>query len=124
MGLPFECARIRRDLRAGISLRAANSAVVWVLFLSVSVFSCNLHLRAQTFTAQKGEFRQSSWGAEDGLGAVFDIQQSHDGYLWLTTSRGVLRFDGVKFEPMEEVTHGIIRNGEVNAVLVGRGDYV
>ena len=124
MLLPFECARIRRDLHAGISLRAANNAVVWVLFLSLLVSSCNLHLRGQTFTAQKGDFHQSSWGAEDGLGAVFDIQQSHDGYLWLTTSRGVLRFDGVKFETMEEVTHGIIRNGEVNAVLVGRGDYV
>jgi hypothetical protein len=95
-----------------------------VLFLSALVFSCDLQLRGQTFTAQKGDFHQSSWGAEDGLGAVFDIRQFHNGYLWLITSRGVLRFDGVKFETMEEVTHGIIRNDEVNAVLVGRGDYV
>ncbi len=83
-----------------------------MLFLSVLVFSCNLHLGGQTFIAQKGDFHQSSWGAEDGLGAVFDIQQSHDGYLWLTTSRGVLRFDGVKFETLEEVSNGAIRNDE------------
>jgi signal transduction histidine kinase/ligand-binding sensor domain-containing protein len=124
VGLPFECRRIRRDLQAGISLRAANNAVVWVLFLSVLVFSCNLHLRGQTFTAQKEDFHQSSWGAEDGLGAVFDIQQSHDGYLWLTTSRGVLRFDGVKFETMEEVSNGAIRNDEAYTAMAGRGDYV
>ena len=124
MGLPFECTRIRRDLQASISLSAANNAVFWVFFLSVLVLSCNLPLRAQTFTAQKGEFRQSSWGAEAGLGAVFDIQQSHDGFLWLTTSRGVLRFDGVKFETMEEVSNGAIRNDEAYTALAGRGDYV
>ena len=63
-------------------------------------------------------------GAEDGLGAVFDIQQSQDGYLWLTTSRDVLRFDGVKFETVEEVSNGAIRNDEAYTAMAGRSDYV
>ena len=54
MVLPFECARIRRDLEAGISLRAANNAVVRVLFLSVLVFSCNPHPRGQRSSHRKG----------------------------------------------------------------------
>jgi len=74
--------------------------------------------------AQKGDFHQSSWGSEDGIGAVFDVQQSQDGYLWLTTSRGVLRFDGVKFETIEEVSNGAIRNDEAYTAMAGRGDYV
>jgi signal transduction histidine kinase/ligand-binding sensor domain-containing protein len=73
---------------------------------------------------QTSDFHQTSWGSEDGIGAVFDIQQARDGYLWLTTSRGVLRFDGVKFDTLQDVTNGAIRNGDVNSVLVGRGDYV
>ena len=75
-------------------------------------------------TAQKGEFHQSSWGPEDGIAAVFDVQQSQDGYLWLTTSRGVLRFDAVKFENMQEVSNGAIRNDEAYAVMAGRSGYV
>ncbi len=37
------------------------------------------------------DFHHTAW---NGLGAVFDIKQSSEGYLWLTTSKGVLRFDG------------------------------
>ena len=28
---------------------------------------------------------------------IFSIQQTHDGYLWLGTQRGLVRFDGVRF---------------------------
>jgi ligand-binding sensor domain-containing protein len=50
------------------------------------------------------------WTSENGLGAVFDIQQATDGYLWLTTSTGVFRFDGVRFQSVEEATNGAVRN--------------
>src|SRR2546428_12163610 len=38
----------------------------------------------------KARLPSRPWTSANGLGAVFDIQQSSDGYLWLTTSRGVL----------------------------------
>jgi signal transduction histidine kinase/ligand-binding sensor domain-containing protein len=47
------------------------------------------------------------------LGAVFNIQQSSDGLLWLTTSRGVLRFDGVRFESVQQVTFGAVSDSEI-----------
>ncbi len=34
--------------------------------------------------------------------AIFSIWQSHDGYLWLGTQRGLARFDGVRFTPLDE----------------------
>jgi hypothetical protein len=114
--------RLSRDLLC--SIRGAHRVMVGEFFLLLLAFSCHPYLRAQTQTAQKGEFHQSSWGPEDGIGAVFDVQQSQDGYLWLTTSRGVLRFDGVKFENMQEVSNGAIRNDEAYTAMAGRGDYV
>ncbi|MCP5046202.1 MAG: response regulator [bacterium] len=40
------------------------------------------------------------WGTEDGLpqNAVRTIIQTRDGYLWMGTQQGLVRFDGVRFE--------------------------
>src|ERR1700735_4852292 len=61
------------------------------------------------------DFHHTSW---NGLGAVFDIKQSPEGYLWLTTSRGVLRFDGVRFQSLDEVTHGAAHEGDIDSVFL------
>jgi signal transduction histidine kinase/ligand-binding sensor domain-containing protein len=52
------------------------------------------------------------------MGAVDDIQQSPDGYLWLTTSRGVFRFDGVRFQSADEITGGATKNIEFASAFV------
>ncbi len=61
------------------------------------------------------DFHHTEW---NGLGAVFDIKQSPEGYLWLTTSRGVVRFDGVRFQSVEEVTRGAVRASEIDSVFL------
>ena len=63
-------------------------------------------------------FHHTMWTSEDGLGAVFDIQQAADGYLWVTTSTGVFRFDGVRFQSVEEATNGAAPNSEIHAVYL------
>ncbi len=63
-------------------------------------------------------FHHTMWTSEDGLGAVFDIQQAADGYLWLTTSTGVFRFDGVRFQSVAEATNGAVPNSEIHAVFL------
>jgi signal transduction histidine kinase/ligand-binding sensor domain-containing protein len=63
-------------------------------------------------------FHHTMWTSEDGLGAVFDIQQAADGYLWLTTSTGVFRFDGVRFQSVGEATNGAVPNSEIHAVFL------
>src|SRR5258708_36839830 len=46
-----------------------------------------------------GQLFHSSWTAKDGLtGAVQTLAQTPDGFLWLGTTDGLLRFDGVSFE--------------------------
>jgi signal transduction histidine kinase/ligand-binding sensor domain-containing protein len=63
-------------------------------------------------------YHHTMWTSENGLGAVFDIQQATDGYLWLTTSTGVFRFDGVRFQSVEEATNGAVPNSEIHAVYL------
>src|SRR6202158_6364133 len=44
----------------------------------------------------------SAWTGRDGFlqGSVFAITQTPDGYLWLATRSGVVRFDGVRAVPL------------------------
>jgi hypothetical protein len=76
----FMDIRLRRDFLLDITLLPVNHAAVCALLLFVLGFWCHPYLCAQTMIG----FRQSPWGSEDGIGAVFDIQQCQDGYLWLT----------------------------------------
>jgi signal transduction histidine kinase/ligand-binding sensor domain-containing protein len=65
-------------------------------------------------------FHHSSWKAEEGLGAVFNIQQAPDGFLWLTTGRGVFRFDGVRFESVHDATDGAVLDSDLDSVFISR----
>jgi signal transduction histidine kinase/ligand-binding sensor domain-containing protein len=45
------------------------------------------------------QYRFTSWTVDNGLpqNTIYDIQQTRDGYVWLTTLDGLVRFDGVRF---------------------------
>ena len=45
------------------------------------------------------QYRFDSWTADNGLpqNSVYSIVQTPDGYLWMATLDGLVRFDGVKF---------------------------
>ena len=49
------------------------------------------------------------WGARDGLpeGPVFAIQPGSDGFLWLGTQVGIVRFDGARFALFAEGEGGL-----------------
>jgi signal transduction histidine kinase/CheY-like chemotaxis protein/ligand-binding sensor domain-containing protein len=50
------------------------------------------------------QYGHDQWTSQHGLPgeAVYQILQSPDGYLWLRTSAGLVRFDGVRFVSMDE----------------------
>jgi len=45
------------------------------------------------------------WQVQQGLpeSSIFSILQTRDGYLWLGTQTGLVRFDGVRFTPLENI---------------------
>jgi ligand-binding sensor domain-containing protein len=51
------------------------------------------------------QYAHRIWQATQGLpeGTVYCVQQTRDGYLWLGTLRGLVRFDGVRFTRMESI---------------------
>ena len=57
-----------------------------------------LCLLASSATAQ-AQYRFDNWTTEHGLpqNSVLAITQTHDGYLWLATYNGLVRFDGMRF---------------------------
>jgi ligand-binding sensor domain-containing protein len=56
---------------------------------------------AATLTLDVSQFAHASWTVGNGFakGAIYSIAQTPDGYLWLGTEFGLLRFDGVTTTP-------------------------
>ena len=48
------------------------------------------------------------WTTQQGLppGTIYDIWQTRDGFLWLGTQTGLVRFDGVRFTAAETLYPG------------------
>lgn len=57
------------------------------------------HLRALDPQKTVGQYLEDQWEIADGIpsNTVLAINQTPDGYLWIGTSRGLVRFDGLKF---------------------------
>lgn len=50
------------------------------------------------------QYGHDAWTSQQGLAsqAIYQILQTHDGYIWMRTSAGLTRFDGVRFASMNE----------------------
>ncbi|WP_109806952.1 sensor histidine kinase [Sphingosinithalassobacter portus] len=76
---------------------------------------------AQDLRPTLSQFKHRSWTREDGApGAVHAIAQTPDGFLWLGTSRGLYRFDGVTFEKAGVAAGSQLENIGVSHLIVGR----
>ena len=52
------------------------------------------------------------WQTQQGLpqGSILQITQTREGYLWLATQTGLVRFDGVRFQDAEDIIPGAPAN--------------
>src|ERR1700754_2941322 len=59
------------------------------------------------------QYRFDSWTTDNGLpqNSIFSIIQTRDGYLWMSTFDGLVRFDGVQFKVFDKSnTKGLSTN--------------
>ncbi|MGN6553380.1 MAG: two-component regulator propeller domain-containing protein, partial [Verrucomicrobiota bacterium] len=75
-------------------------------------------------TAANPSFYIRHWQTDDGLpdDNVTSITQTRDGYLWVTTQSGLLRFDGIHFQDLSKSYSEATRNRTFQAAIVDSAD--
>jgi ligand-binding sensor domain-containing protein/signal transduction histidine kinase len=70
------------------------------------------------------QYLHDSWRAEKGLlgGSITAVAQTSDGYLWIGTDRGLVRFDGLNFHHFERAQPDSIPIGPVRTLLADAND--
>jgi ligand-binding sensor domain-containing protein/signal transduction histidine kinase len=68
------------------------------------------------------QYTRTVWQMEDGLpqNAIRAIAQTRDGYIWLGTEEGVVRFDGVRFTVFDKANTDALKNNYVFALYEDR----
>jgi PAS domain S-box-containing protein len=96
--------RIRAELRLATLLMC--SACVFALDPSLDI----------------SQYAHSAWKIRDGFakGTIFSIAQKPDGYLWLGTEFGLLRFDGVRAVPWQPPGNQHLPPGTIYSLLLDR----
>lgn len=58
------------------------------------------------------QYGHTRWGLDEGIpqDTVLSLRQTRDGYLWLATHGGLIRFDGIRFEAFTQSKGGLASN--------------
>jgi signal transduction histidine kinase/ligand-binding sensor domain-containing protein len=88
------------------------------LFLTLASLSLVPSASAVEPSSTFSDYVQTTWTHRDGLLSTFirSIVQSADGYIWLGSTDGLFRFDGVRFVQWRAKTGDLRRLGVVNAL--------
>lgn len=72
---------------------------------------------------QLGDYTHDAWTTSDGLphNTITDMAQSRDGYLWLATWEGLVRYNGNEFRVYDRGSQPALRDGAI-AALSPSGD--
>src|ERR1700722_14600365 len=86
-----------------------------------SVFAC----AAYAFGPDESIANQYShrvWRIDDGLpqNRIWAISQTTDGYLWIATSEGLARFDGIRFTVFDRQNTAQLRDSSILTLCLGR----
>jgi len=87
------------------------------LRVSLVFLACRSSIFALDPNQSLGQLYHTSWNAREGVnGSVTALAQTTDGYLWVGTTDGLLRFDGISFEQFRPENGSLIATS-VSALL-------
>ena len=91
------------------------------LLLSILLASCACAFASDT-SLDVSQYAHTAWKIREGFtkGTIFSIAQTPDGYLWLGTEFGLVRFDGVRAIPWQPPAGEQLPSSWINALLVAR----
>ncbi|MGA3225697.1 MAG: two-component regulator propeller domain-containing protein [Acidobacteriaceae bacterium] len=89
-----------------------------VLAIATICLACPAHAIDPNRTI--AQYIRERWSADRGFngGTVTALTQTPDGYLWIGTGRGLLRFDGSSFRAIERASPTNIHIGPVQGLMV------
>ena len=96
-------------MRSSSTCRKAAARQRSLPCLVVALALCALQTaRAMDPRRDVSQYIHDVWGSDQGFpgGPVYDIAQTTDGYLWLGTEKGLVRFDGVTFRVVQPTIDG------------------
>src|ERR1700691_1980937 len=70
--------------------------LIWLVFLCIAVSARGVNPNVRIY-----QYGHKAWRTQDGFfdGTPYRIAQTTDGYLWIGSANGILRFDGARFVP-------------------------
>jgi hypothetical protein len=107
---------IGRSHRRGLDVRVLGTTLAGMLLAGYPfAFALNPALDVS-------QYAHTSWKVRDGFrtGAISSIAQTPDGYLWLGTEFGLLRFDGVRAVPWQPPPGQHLPSSRVFSLLAAR----
>ena len=113
-------ARGNAGLRLGEALPFAPRCLIATVATALLVFSVSgLGLEPSTPLASYG---RQSWGMENGLpqNTVQALAQTPDGFVWLATEVGLVRFDGIGFQVFDKNTTPALPGNDVRCLLAAK----
>ncbi len=103
------CHRHRR-------FRGAVNSLVFLLALAA------LPMLGLDRVSELASYGRQTWQTESGLpqNTIHAILQTHDGYIWLATEGGLVRFDGLKFQVYDSQNTPKLRSNNIRSLLEDR----
>jgi ligand-binding sensor domain-containing protein/signal transduction histidine kinase len=112
--------------RAGRGARATRRGEILLMALATCAGFAGFWAPSRALALDPGrditQFNCQTWSRQNGLpvNGINAITQTRDGYLWLGTSAGLVRFDGIEFKLHDLAGVDRVRNGRVTSLANSR----